>query len=281
MLIPNMPVFNKYNAIGLLVFGLLFNRMTHAEEYLFSAPPTETEEVSLSIYQPIAEYLSQKTGEDIVYSYPQNWARYISYMQQAKYDLLLDAPHFVSWRIEKIQHTPLISLAETMSYVVVVSRSSGLSDLTDLRGKSSCGSAIPNLDALTLLDQYDSNWTQPSIKVVQGFDQTFSFMLSGDCDAAVIPRRVFLRYINAPGANTLEVLFTTFELPHYGLSVSARVNNRMQSKITEALLSTSANSAIKGLFDQFGLEIGQDNSVAANADVYRGYSYLLDDFWGF
>lgn len=159
-----MLVFNKYNVIGLLVFGLLFNRMSHAEEYAFSTPPTETEKASLSIYQPIAEYLSQKTGKDIVYSYPQNWPRYIANMQQAKYDLLLDAPHFVSWRIEKIQHTPLISLAQSMSYVVV-SRSSGLSDLMDLRGKVSCGSAIPNLDALTLLDQYDSNWTQPLIKL--------------------------------------------------------------------------------------------------------------------
>lgn len=77
------------------------------------------------------------------------------------------------------------------------------------------------------------------------------------------------------------VLFTTFELPHYGFSVSARVDNSMQSKLTEALFSISSNSALNGLFEQFGLENGRDNFVAADADVYRGFSYLLDDFWGF
>jgi hypothetical protein len=73
-----MPDCFKIVCIWLLVTGLLFSRFCYAEEYIFSAPPTDDRKTSIALYTPIAEYLSAVTGEKFVYRYSQNWLVYIS-----------------------------------------------------------------------------------------------------------------------------------------------------------------------------------------------------------
>ena len=95
----------------ILLVTLVCGKACFAADYVLSAPPTETREVSQKVYQPIATYISAVFSIDVAYEYPHNWPSYISNMQQAKYDFLVVAPHFVSWRMEKIEHNPLVSLS--------------------------------------------------------------------------------------------------------------------------------------------------------------------------
>lgn len=78
--------------------------------YLFSAPPRGSETKEREVYEPIASYLSQVTGKNIVYKHPDNWLNYQNLMQQGKYDLVFDGPHFIGWRMEKPGHQPLVKL---------------------------------------------------------------------------------------------------------------------------------------------------------------------------
>ena len=273
-------IFIRFRFVLVVIFVLLFSRFSHAEEYLFSAPPTEDLETSLEIYNPVAAFLSDMIGEQVTYQYPGNWPAYLNKMQRAQYDLILDAPHFISWRIEKIEHHPIVSLADAMRFVVVVAENGGLGNLIDLRGKPACSASIPNLDALTLLDQYDSNWTQPVIKPIQGFDNMLEALKAGECDATVVPKRVFERYNNEqPGV--FKIIFETFDLPHYGFSVSPRISVRIRNRIQNALLSSDADEVISGIYQQFGLDQNTEQLLEIEIDDYRGFAYLLSDFWGF
>lgn len=199
-------------------------------------------------------------------------------MQDAQYDFLIDAPHFVSWRVEKIEHNPLVSLSDEMVYVVVVQGEGGFTSVRDLKGMSACGSAIPNLDTLTFLDQYDSPWTQPLITVVQGFDRKYDRLLKGDCHAAILPRRVY-NQLAEDGHNT-RILFESQRLPHLGLSVSPRVGRALQESIRHGLLLPAAIPAFRGLNNLYALN-PESGPVAVDPDNYRGFAYLVDDFWGF
>ena len=274
-----MPDCFKIVSICLVATGLLFSRFCHAEEYIFSAPPTDDRETSIALYAPIAEYLSTATGEKFVYKYPQNWSGYISTMQRAGYDLVIDAPHFVSWRIEKIGHSPIAGIAQSMAYVVVQLTSASTS-LMNLKGRPVCSSALPNLDALTLMDQYGSIWSQPSIKVTTGFENTFSRLESGECDAAIVPRRVFDRYVRNSPEGKHTVLFESPELPHLGFSSSPRLDQKVQQEIGLALISIRSSVALSGLQNKYALEFS-DKPVLADSEMYSGYAYLLADFWGF
>ncbi|MEK7734742.1 MAG: PhnD/SsuA/transferrin family substrate-binding protein [Pseudomonadota bacterium] len=50
-------------------------------------------------YQPIADYLSSKLGRKVVYRHVDNWLSYQSEMRKGKFDIVIDGPHFVSWRM--------------------------------------------------------------------------------------------------------------------------------------------------------------------------------------
>jgi ABC-type phosphate/phosphonate transport system substrate-binding protein len=274
-----MPDCFKLICIWFLFTSLLFSRFCHAEEYIFSAPPTDDRKTSIPLYAPIAEYLSTVTGEKFVYEYPQNWPNYISTMQRADYDLVIDAPHFVSWRIENIEHSPMVGIAWIMTYVVV-HRASEQQTLMDLKGKSVCSSALPNLDALTLMDQYDSIWSQPLIKATQGYENMLARLEARECDAAIVPRRVFDRHARNFPESKHAVLFESSELPHLGFSSGPAIDREMQKKIGLALISDRSSATLSGLKNKYALEFS-DKPVLAAPEMYSGYAYLLSDFWGF
>lgn len=231
------------------------------------------------MHQPVAKYLSETTGENVRFEYSENWPTYLRNMQRAKYDFLLDSPHFVSWRVEKIEHSPLMSMSDSMTYVVVVREEDGYESVFDLKGKTACSSSIPDLDALTLLDQYDSSWSQPVIQVKQGFKNKYTDILTGKCDSVVLVKRIYEKLSKNEYPRRTKILFESQQLPHYGFSASPRVSVEMREKIKEALISQNGDIAFSNLSQLFGL-LPADR-VPANEDDYRGYSYLLDDFWGF
>jgi ABC-type phosphate/phosphonate transport system substrate-binding protein len=256
--------------------------MAGAAGFVFSAPPLESREQSLVLYQPIAEYLTTISGKEVVYEFPGNWPGFIKNMQQAKYDFVLDSPHFVSWRLENIDHRLLIGLAENLVYVVVVSTSKGNQSLSDLRGKSVCSGPVPNLDALTLTDQYDTSWTQPEINVVKGFEQRLAMVADGHCQAAVLPKRVYRKLADSFTPGGTKIIFESQVLPHYGLTVGPRVSQKLYEKLLPGLLSPMADPAFKELSNLYA--VGRADGVeriSGNLENYQGYAYLLAEFWGF
>ena len=252
-----------------------------AESYIFSAPPTDNRQISNQIYQPIAQLLSEITGESVVYDYPENWPIFIRNMQQAQYDFLLDAPHFVSWREEKIEHEPLVSLSENLVYVVAVLARSKYQSLSGLRGEPVCSSSLPNLDTLTLLDQYATT-SQPVIKNVRGFDSRHAALLAGRCNAMVMPEKAYSRLSSENQNPAMRVIFKSYTLPHYSLSASPKIPKLIKEDIQSALTSSEALVAFSEIDRKFGLRSAEDRKkIVADPDLYRGFTYLLADFWGF
>ena len=120
----------------IILLLVLFSNKNFAADFILSAPPTETRKVSVTLYEPIAQYISDVFDIDVAYEYPDNWPVYIRNMQKARYDFLVDAPHFVSWRVEKIEHNPLVSLSDELQYIVAVPDKSTVQGIMDLKGKS-------------------------------------------------------------------------------------------------------------------------------------------------
>ena len=249
-----------------------------AAEYILSASPTEGELVSRRLFEPVAAYLSEVTGENIVFEYAQNWPVYSRNMQASRYDLVYDAPNFIGWRVAKIEHTPLARLAEDLVYVVIASAEDELvSSLGDLKGKTVCSGAIPNLDALILLDQYDSPWAQPRIKAVQGFKQIFDQLAAGKCAAAVLPENIY-RDLTLVSHASIRVLFRSKRFPHFAFSASPRMPGSLQQSIKAALTSVHAASALSALRQHYRSRSGL---LPAEQDEFRGLGYMLEDFWGY
>jgi len=251
----------------------------HADEFVFTAPPREKPAEGKAMYGPIADFLSAKTGHTFVYKHPDNWLSYMKEMRMGEYDLAFDGPHFVSWRVAALQHTPLVRLPGKLVFVVISRKDNAkVTKLQDLAGKPICGHAPPNLATLTMQDQFQNPTRQPRVEVVRGFKNVYNAMVAGKCDAAVIPAKVYNKLNKKDEQKQTQVLFRSTGLPHQAISASPKIPDDVQQNMRAALLSPEGIAATENLRKRFA---GGKEMIATDRAEYEGYGYLLSDFWGF
>jgi len=268
-----MLSFGKYTA-GLCLAGLLASGVVQAD-LILSAPPRETPEAGLKTYGPLAEFLSKAIGEKVEYRYPANWGLYQALMTKGEYDLVFDGPHFVSWRIQRLQHQPLAALSGKLGFVVVTRQDdSHAQAMKDLVGKKVCGHAPPNLATLTLFDQFANPSRQPRLIETKGFDGAYQGLLSGKCVGTVLPIETHKKLDAAPRT---KVLYTSTLFTNQALTAGPRVSAETRRKIAIALLEAEGKTASR----QIAATLGGSEFVAVTKDDYAGYDGLLKNTWGF
>ncbi len=244
-------------------------------DLVLSAPPRETAEAGEKIYKPLAEYLSQVSGEKVGYRHSDTWAIYQAMITKDEYDLVFDGPHFVSWRIERLKHVPLAALAGKLSFVVAVrAGEKRVRTLNDLAGKGVCGHAPPNLATLTLFDQFSNPLRQPKLVETKGFDGAYQGLLNGKCVGTVLPTEVH-RKLDA--AHRTRILYESAPVPNQALTASPRVSEAVRVRIAAALLSPQAKLNARSL----AASLGGSDFVEVTAADYQGHDELLKNVWGF
>lgn len=272
-----MPARHIFLACTLLSSVLLTSAAVAGEEYIFSAPPRETGENESEVYQPIADYLSKATGKKIVYKHSDNWLSYQEEMRKGTYDLVFDGPHFVSWRMAKLQHVPLVKLAGDLAFVVIVRKDNDrINDIKSLAGRVVCGMAPPNLATLTLYNQFDNPVRQPLVMETQSFALAYQGMIDGKCVAAVMRDQMFNKLNKDKKA--ARVIFHSPGVPNQAFSASPRIAAADQVKITEALLAPKARQHLAQFFSRYSKD---RDLIPASKVEFRNLQFLLKDTWGF
>ena len=258
------------------VFALLGVVSNAAADLVFTAPPRETPEQGKKIYGPVAAYLSQVTGQKVVYRHPGSWGIYQSSMQRDRYDLVFDGPHFVSWRLNRLRHGTLAKLPGKLGFVVVVkTKNRRYKKIAELRGRRVCALAPPNLATLTLQSQFGPS-RQPVLIMVTNFKQAYSDLLAGKCDAAVLRDSVYTRL---GGQQTgARVIFRSRPVPNQAFTASKKVSPELRAKITQALIATDSGTRMPDFLQRFAK--GKALIKARDAE-YVGMFAFLKDIWGF
>jgi hypothetical protein len=92
-------------------------------DLIFTSPPREggggSNTKADDIYDPLASYLSKILGQKVVYENPGNWFNYQRQMREDKYDIVFDGPHFISWRIEHVQHEAIARMPGPLGFVLL------------------------------------------------------------------------------------------------------------------------------------------------------------------
>ena len=249
---------------------------TIAKDLVLTAPPRESEQKALEIFQPIADYLTRALGRPVVYKFSDNWLTYQSEMQKDLYDIVFDGPHFISYRMTRHQHTPLVKLPGKFVFIIIAKKGNDrINKIEDVNGRRLCAPAPPNLGALTALAQYTNPARQPILVDTKGFPQTYEGLLSGKCVAAAMQIKVFEKLDKEKKA--AKILFESKGLPNQAISASPRLDVAQRAKLAEALLSAAGKQATAKLREEYN---GQD-FVPAAAQEYEGHHILLKDTWGF
>ncbi len=239
---------------------------------VLSAPPRGTLAEETQNYQPLADFLSRITGKKVVYQHSDNWLSYTSNMTKNKYDIVFDGPHFNGWRMDKLNHTPLVKLPEEFIFAVIVkSDNKSITDMKRLAGRKICAHAPPNLGTLSMLKQFENPARQPLIIEVQGWDKSYNSLMAGKCDATVVPMKI--RDKLDKDKNLTRVLYKTQALPNQAISTGPRVAPEVQERIKKALLSDEGKAATAKLRSAYA---GKD-FVSATREEYAGLGLYLKD----
>lgn len=240
-------------------------------DYLFTAPPRESAERAVEIYKPIADYLTKSTGERFIYKQPSSWTEYSRGMQNKEYDLVFDGPHFVSWRIQYIQHDVIAKLPQLHIWrVIAKSRDTHINSLDDLVGKKVCAPKSPNFGMLTMMSHFTNPDKEPVHVITKGWKGAFNAVVEGKCVAAVIPKTNHKKF--DPEFKKTRSVHTHLPYPNQAFTAGSGVTPNMKSKITMSLLSEDGQKSLSKLRDRFSRGA---HLVSAENEEYEGISMVL------
>ena len=255
----------------------VWSTVAGGEPFVVSSSPSISQENAEKIFLPLTALLSRNTGKEFVYRYPANWPSYIQNMRLSKYHLLFDEPHIVSWRVENLQHTPILKLSGKLNFVIVArDRDSTIVQLADLAGYAVCAHSPPMMESLILFAQFVNPSRQPQLYQIESPAAGFTNLLAGNCRGAVLPTRLYDTL--SEGDNTTRVLYLSASFPNWALSSGPTVTQDMRTQIRNIVLAPENSETMKGLASQWGDRPGLRRATASE---YLGYSDLLKDFWGF
>lgn len=264
------------------VIGLLPGNPAFAAEkdvISFTTAPTQSLKKTQELYGPLVEYLAKKTGENIKLVPARNFLEYTSKMRKGEYDIIFDGPHFVSWRMNKVNHVPIARLPGKLVFGAIVKDGGVINDIKQLIGKKVCAVNSPNLATLMVLDSFPNPVQQPVIVSSRSFKDAFACLKTGKGQAAFIPMGFWKKFKKKGKIDGLRVLYTTKKkpLPTRTFSISQRLDAATRSNIQQALLNTGGEAGAQPLLKRFN----RKKFVDAPSSEFKGLSRLLLSVWGF
>lgn len=249
-----------------------------SETIVFTAPPRGTLIKETKSYKPIADYLSRVLNKKVVYKQPMSWMHYQKDMWNDKIQIAFDGPHFVSWRMNKLNHTPLVKLPQPHIWVVIARKDDTTTNkLSDIQGRAFCGHPPPNFGTLTIRSLVNNVTREPRLIVRKGWKNIFNSIVDEEaCFAGVLPITNLDAY--DPERKYVKVIYTHTPYANQALTVSTKFSTKMRQKIKTSLLSEEGQAAMGNLRKRF---TKGENLVSANKKEYRHVSNVLNNVYGY
>ncbi|MCW9088201.1 MAG: phosphate/phosphite/phosphonate ABC transporter substrate-binding protein [Gammaproteobacteria bacterium] len=263
----------NYFCQSTLLFAATFFLSTtlSAKEYTLAIHPVLPAKETRGIYQPLADYLSQKTGHQITLVTNSNFLTHWQTIKRGAYDLVLDGPQFTGYRLEKLDYTVLAKFPSVVSYTLVANEDEMIMDPAELIGKKVATTPSPALGALRLDQLYPNPLRQPIIVETNDSEAAAQAVIQGKSHAAMIPAAMVGNYPQ------LLTVTNTEQIPAPALSASPGVEESVQAAIREALLKAGDNEEGKAVLEQIRIE----RFVASDGSEYRPHAALLQNMWAY
>ncbi|MDH5180898.1 MAG: phosphate/phosphite/phosphonate ABC transporter substrate-binding protein [Gammaproteobacteria bacterium] len=270
--------------IYLLAAVMLLPVVSYAEEkqeddvIVFTAPPRGSVVKETSTYQPIADFLSEVIGKKVVYKQPVSWMHYQKDMWSNNLQIAFDGPHFVSWRLNNKNHTPLVKLPQPHVWVVIARKDDKTTNkLVDLQGRAFCGHPPPNFGTLTIRSKFESATREFRLVVRKGWKNIYNAIVDEQvCYAGVLPITNLNQY--DPDRKFVKVIYTHEPYANQALTMNTQFSLEMRQKVKAALLSEKGQAAMENLRKRFTK--GQQ-LVEAHDEEYRYVSDVLKNVYGY
>lgn len=259
---------------------LLFAAGSVQAELILTAPPRESIERGKELYGPLATHLSELFGTEVVYQHPEGWPQYTRAMRAGEYDLVFDGPHFVAWRVQHVQHEPLVRLpGHLVFHLVAKADDDRVQTAEDLAGRRVCGIAPPNLGTMAVIRQFPNPARQPVIVPMKGgFKGVYQGLEKGRCQAAVLRTQFYDKGLSDEQRAALKIVATSAKFPNQAISAGPKVNDEQKRKLVESMTG-DGTAAAQPIFDRFARNASKFQPVEGGE--FEGHNMLLEGvIWG-
>jgi len=262
--------------------ALLIPAMTFGAEkdvITITTAPTQSVADTHKLYGPLAEYLSQASGKNVKLVPVRNFLEYTSKMRKDEFDIIFDGPHFVSWRMQHINHVPMARLPGELVFMAAVKDGGTISKIDQLVGKKVCAVNSPNLATLMVLDAFPNPVRQPVIVSERSFKAAMKCLKEGRGVAAFLPIKFWKKFTKKGKTKGFRQLHSTKKqpLPPRTFSISTRIDAATRNKITQALIESEGKPGALPVLNRFRSK----KFVAARESEYKDLDRLLLSVWGF
>ena len=242
-----------------------------------SAAPRDGVEGGMKRFGPIADYLSEKLGRKVVYKHPGTWGGYQSDMQAGAYDIVFDGPHFISWRIEKLQHNVLVKLPGALKVVGFVrADNKRVKQVGQLVGHGICAHAPPNLGLLSVQNEFNNPSRQPNFIIMEGFGAIYQGVMEGKCVAGIVPKKNLLQ--KDPRGEQTRIVYEHSPFPQQAFTAGPRLSVEEQTRLVAALMAPEAEAVLADFRQAYAFK---DSFVPANNAEYADLGVYLRPVQGF
>lgn len=246
-------------------------------DLILTSAPRDTKEKEEEIYKSITDLMSKATGQKVSFQHGDNFLVYQSEMRKGNYDIIFDGPHFVSWRMVKLSHVPLVKFPGNLVFSAITSKKQEkINDLKGLVGRTVCAFPPPNLATLSVLVEFENPSRQPLVLETETFLAVYKNVISGKCVGGILQTKLFQELDK--DAKLGKVLFTSTPLPNQAFSAGPRVTPEMRDKIIKAMLSSEGAVATQKLRDLYKIQAPMQ---PVTEEEFKGLGKLLRDVWGF
>lgn len=254
-----------------LTFSLLSISSVNAKQYSFIVQPILKPSVTSRFYQPLVQYLQNKTGHTFKIVTSKSFISYWPKMIRGEYDLILDAAHFTDYRIKNMKYTVLAKIPDTVTFSLITHENQSVLDHNDLIGQDVVTLPPPSLGSVRLAQMFPNPMRQPHISSVDSAIDAINNVKSKKIFAALIPTPLLNKH------RDVHTVGTTRAVPHMAISASPKIDKTVQKKIRSALLKASNTEEGRSMLKKLNLSSFQKTS----AKTYRGYEKLLSGVWGY
>jgi ABC-type phosphate/phosphonate transport system substrate-binding protein len=263
----------KNTTLVLVLFILLtFTQDSFAETLTLVVQPIMSPAQTTKAYQPLAQFLSEETGQDVKLIAARNFFTFWESMkQEGKYSLVLSAAHLTDYLIERRDYRPLAKLPDSVSFSLVTGPDTLLFSPDELIGQKIATLGSPSMGAVKLAELFPNPLRQPIIIEVANSQAAVAAVESGKAVAAIIPSPLVKQY---PDLNTIR---TTEQTPHMCLTASKEISPELQKSISKALLNAGNTPKGQAMLKALNLPGFQP----ATSKQYKGFAKLLEGVWGY
>ncbi len=243
-----------------------------AEKYNIAVQPVLPQKQIKHNYQPLAKYLSKKTGHEFnIVSYRNFLTYWIRMKKGQDLHFILDAAHFTDFRIKRKDYQVLVKIPDTVSFTVVTNEENFVFEMEELVSKRIASMASPGLGALRLNEMFPNPLRLPLYIEASDSVDAVNKVLDGSVVAAIIPSPLVGRF------DGLNSVISTEPVPHMALSSSPKVSDETAQAVKKALLEAIDTPEGKKMLEDLNL-VGFEDTTP---ETYAGYADMLEGVFGY